>query len=108
VKILYTGDDARMPFQIMHGGVVMAIDPGDNVEAALRTIEGVLLAGPWLVLEATPESDWPNGIVVVEVDGTDTQALPEQPAQIEIQITTGGRRLTWSSRPIRVVSDTIP
>ena len=92
-----SGDTAPYVVTIKVGTTAYAVDPADTVTAEFVSIKGVAITSAVAQVSTTAGADWPNGIIAVAFDSTNSAllgAFDKQSVVLEIKIakTVGGSR----------------
>lgn len=98
---IITGDDVSLSVQLRRNGATFVIDPGADVQAALRK-GNTLLMTPVTCSGTAPGADWTTSLVVVEISGATTATLPCGSCDLEIQVDENNAKNTWITRGIEV------
>lgn len=95
---IVTGDDTNIWVNLTKNGIAIPVNSGSVVQASLTSKDKrTILIPPVAVLEATIDSDWANGLLIVEFTSAQTNAIPTAKlgtALLEVQVDDGGK-LTW-------------
>jgi len=114
-QVIYTGDDTQFAITLCLDGAIYPLSAlTDTVTAGVTDTSGTLLAGPYTCLDSDLGADWPNGIVSITLDGTDTATILTdagkylQEVQVEVQVTRSGLKRSWRHRDWYLVKDGLP
>jgi hypothetical protein len=114
VTEIVTGDDTtlRLTLQAADGGI-QPLSGATSVQVALVSLDRTAtLAGPYTAVSTHPDADWTNGLVAVDVPGTDTAALAVTRCEIEVQaVLADGKKRSWVrcyQLPVVVTKGLIP
>ena len=103
--VIVTGDDILLPNTIIKDKIVVPIDAGATVKCRLVSLDqSVAYSSEVTQLVSQAGSDWPNGLIVVNLPSANTLEILDVadidwnkgvlPAKLETQIDDGGK-LTW-------------
>lgn len=109
--IYYTGDTVPFVVELLVGAEPEFLAPNYLITAGLVTNDGESqqLAGPWVVSKDEVGSDWPNGKIVVVVDGEQTTGLDTQVAVVEVQVEHGSYVRTFRCKPlVKILRGALP
>jgi hypothetical protein len=111
---IITGDDTTLTLTLQNAdGSAASLAGATSVQVALVKLDRTAtLAGPYTAVSTHPDADWPNGLVAVDVPGTDTAALTVTRCEIEVQaVLADGAKRSWVrcyQLPVVVTKGLIP
>lgn len=92
MRVLFAGDTQALPVHVQTDGAPEIINTAATVKAALVSLGGEELAGPFTCLPSA--GNWAAGIVSVPLAGVTTKDLRAQACRIEVRIEFGGESIT--------------
>ena len=101
---LFTRDDWDISVTLKTDGTAEDVSGASEIKAAIIGPSGVA-AGPYTLSAGAAGADWLNGVVIVEVPSADTANIPSGGYELEIQVTTAGKKKTWPRIGISVEKD---
>lgn len=102
---VFTGDDWEISVTLKRSGVVYDVSTATDISAAIvssndDSVTTVIAAISQSALAAG--ANWGAGVVVVEIPAASTGITDYGQKYIEIQVTIGGKKITWPRIPITV------